>query len=98
MRMPGSWTACWPPLAEARGGQHWARHWMDLVRYAESHGMEGDPDTPMAWRYRDYLIRAFNNDVPYDQLVREHLAGDMLPNPRRNDVDGINESLLGIAQ
>lgn len=52
-------------------GERWARHWMDLVRYSESHGSEGDPDTPLAWRYRDYLIRAFNNDVPYDQLIRE---------------------------
>jgi mono/diheme cytochrome c family protein len=82
-------------LASPRFGEHWARHWMDLVRYAESHGSEGDPDTPMAWRYRDYLIRAFNQDVPYDQLIREHMAGDLLPQPRVRG--GINESLLAVA-
>lgn len=83
-------------LASPRFGERWARHWMDLVRYAESHGSEGDPDIPMAWRYRDYLIRAFNSDVPYDQLIREHIAGDLLPLPRRNDEDRVNESLIGV--
>ncbi len=78
-------------------GEHWARHWMDLVRYTESHGSEGDPDIPDAWRYRDYLIRAFNADVPYDQLVREHIAGDLLPDPRYNHELGLNESVLGTA-
>ncbi|MEY5011796.1 MAG: hypothetical protein RLZZ253_2935, partial [Verrucomicrobiota bacterium] len=58
-------------------GERWARHWMDLVRYAESHGSEGDPALPEAWRYRDYLIRAWNADVPMDLLLREHLAGDL---------------------
>jgi mono/diheme cytochrome c family protein len=78
-------------------GEAWARHWMDLVRYAESHGSEGDPDTPFAWRYRDYLVRAFNADVPYDQLIREHLAGDLLAKPRLNPELQINESVLGTA-
>ena len=78
-------------------GEHWARHWMDLVRYSESHGSEGDPDTPYAWRYRDYLIRALNADIPYNQLIREHLAGDLLPSPRMNPALGINESLLATA-
>lgn len=84
-------------LASPRFGERWARHWMDLVRYCESHGSQGDPELPMAWRYRDYLIRAFNGDVPYDQFVREHLAGDLLSNPRLNHVDGLNESMLGPA-
>ncbi len=83
-------------LASPRFGEHWARHWMDLTRYAETHGSEGDPEIPEAWRYRDYLIRAFNADVPADQLIREHLAGDLLPAPRMNP-DGFNESLLGLA-
>ena len=78
-------------------GEHWARHWMDLVRYSESHGSEGDPDTPLAWRYRDYLIRAFNQDVPYDKLVREYIAGDQLPQPRLSHELRVNESLLGTA-
>lgn len=78
-------------------GERWARHWMDLVRYADSHGSEGDPAIPHAYQYRDYLIRAFNADVPYDQLVREHLAGDLLGDPRTNDELGINESAIGPA-
>ena len=65
-------------LASPRFGERWARHWMDWYRYAETHGSEGDPAIPHAWRYRDYLIRALNDDVPYDQLVREHVAGDLL--------------------
>ena len=84
-------------LASPHFGERWARHWMDLFRYSESHGSEGDPDIPQAWRYRDYLIRAFNADVPYDQLVREHLAGDLLPAPRINADDGLNESIIGTA-
>ncbi len=84
-------------LASPRFGEHWARHWMDLMRFAETHGSEGDPDIPNAWRYRDYLIRAFNADVPWDQLIREHLAGDLLEKPRWNEAEGINESLLGLA-
>jgi hypothetical protein len=82
-------------LASPRYGEHFARHWMDLVRYADTHGSEGDPAIPQAWRYRDYLIRAFNADVPYDQFVREHLAGDLLPNPRLNADEKLNESMLG---
>ena len=84
-------------LGSPHFGERWARHWMDLVRYTESHGSEGDPDLPEAWRYRDYLIRALNDDVPYDQLLREHVAGDLLPAPRYNDELELNESLLGTA-
>ena len=76
-------------------GERWARHWMDLVRFAETKGHEFDYAIPGAWRYRDYLIRAFNGDVPYNQLVKEHLAGDLLPQPRFNKVEKINESQLG---
>ena len=78
-------------------GERWARHWMDLFRYSESHGSEGDPDIPFAWRYRDYLIRAFNDDVPYDRLIREHLAGDLLPDPRLAADGRTNESMIGPA-
>jgi hypothetical protein len=84
-------------LASPGFGEHWARHWMDLMRYAETHGSEGDPEIPQAWRYRDYLIRAFNSGVPEDQLIRETLAGDLLATPRMNP-DGFNESILGTAQ
>ncbi|MBL8221277.1 MAG: PSD1 domain-containing protein [Bryobacterales bacterium] len=82
-------------LASPRYGERMARRFMDIIRYSESHGSEGDPDVPLAWRYRDYLIRAFNDDVPYDQLIREHVAGDLLSNPRTHD--GRNESLLATA-
>jgi hypothetical protein len=62
-------------------GERWARHWMDVVRFTETHGNEWNYEVHHAWRYRDYLIRAFNADVPYDQFVREHIAGDLLPQP-----------------
>ena len=82
-------------LNSARFGERWARHWMDLVRYCESHGSQGDPELANAYRYRDYLIRAFNSDVPYDQLVREQIAGDLLPEPRWNTEEGFSESAIG---
>ena len=84
-------------LASPHFGERWARHWMDLFRYTESHGSEGDPDIPDAWRYRDYLIRAFNADVPYDQLILENVAGDLLPKPRFDRDLALNESVLGTA-
>ena len=79
-------------LASPHFGERWARHWLDLVRYSETLGHEFDYELPNAWRYRDYVIRAFNQDLPYDQFVREHIAGDLLPEPRR-DQDGNNESV-----
>ncbi len=82
-------------LKSPQFGERWGRHWLDLVRYAESRGHEFDADTPNAYQYRDYVIRAFNADVPYDQFVREHIAGDLLPNPRVNPDSKINESVLG---
>jgi mono/diheme cytochrome c family protein len=59
-------------------GERWARHWLDLVRYGETSGYEFDRVKPEVWRYRDYVIRAFNEDKPYDQFIREQLAGDEL--------------------
>ncbi|MEW4565898.1 PSD1 and planctomycete cytochrome C domain-containing protein [Bremerella sp. JC770] len=84
-------------LASEEFGQHWARYWMDWYRYAESHGSERDPRIPYASMYRDYLIRALNDDVPYDQLILEHIAGDLLETPRVNQQMGINESAIGPA-
>jgi hypothetical protein len=84
-------------LASERFGERWARHWMDWIRYAESHGSEGDPEIFGAWQYRDYLIRALNADVPVDQLIREHVAGDLQSGPRINQQLGINESAIGPA-
>lgn len=76
-------------------GERWGRHWLDLVRYAETLGHEFDYKLKYAEHYRDYVIRALNDDVPYDQFVREHVAGDLLPNPRRNVTDQTDESILG---
>lgn len=78
-------------------GEKWARHWMDWYRFASTHGSEGDPQIPNAWQYRDYLIRALNSDVPYDQMIREHIAGDLMEDPRINEDLGIVESRIGPA-
>jgi hypothetical protein len=82
-------------LASPRFGERWARHWLDLVRYAETRGHEFDYLIPNAWQYRDYVIRALNADVPYDQFVTEHIAGDLMNPPRLNLQSGFNESILG---
>lgn len=66
-------------LASPHYGERWARHWLDLARYADSHGYESDPLRSM-WRYRDWVIEAFNQNMPFDQFTIEQLAGDMLPN------------------
>jgi hypothetical protein len=63
-------------------GERWARHWLDLVRWAETNGHEYDNNKLDAWRYRDYVIRALNDNLPYDQFVREHIAGDLMAKPR----------------
>ncbi|QNN23115.1 DUF1549 domain-containing protein [Planctomycetales bacterium ZRK34] len=81
-------------LASPHFGERWARHWMDSMRYAETYGHEFDYPIPHAWRYRDYLIRAFNADVPYDQFVLEHIAGDRLTKPRRHPEQQFNESVI----
>jgi hypothetical protein len=91
-------------------GERWARHWMDVIRFTETHGNEWNYEVHHAWRYRDYLIRAFNDDLPYDQFVREHIAGDLLPKPRYNLTSRLrgggaggegaarfNESIIGTA-
>ena len=77
-------------------GECWARHWMDVVRYSETHGNEWNYEVHHAWRYRDYLVRAINQDLPFDQLIREHIAGDLIEQPRWNE-DGYCESLIGTA-
>lgn len=84
-------------LESPQFGERFARHWLDVVRFTETHGNEWNYDVPFAWRYRDYVIRAFNQDVPYDQFVREHVAGDLLPHPRWNAAGDFNESVIGTA-
>jgi hypothetical protein len=69
-------------LASRHYGEQWGRHWLDVVRYSDSMGFERDEFRPTAWRYRDYVIAAFNNDEPYDQFLREQLAGDELAGDR----------------
>ena len=66
-------------LARTSYGERWGRHWLDLARYAESNGYERDAAKPSVWRYRDYVISAFNTDKPYDRFIREQIAGDELP-------------------
>ncbi len=66
-------------LASPRFGETWGRHWLDLARYADSNGLDINLTFYNAWRYRDYVIQAFNEDKPYDQFIREQIAGDLLP-------------------
>src|SRR5262249_37340098 len=66
-------------LASPQFGERWGRHWLDVARYAESTGKERNFTYPEAWRYRDYVIAAVNTDTPYDQFIREQVAGDLLP-------------------
>ena len=66
-------------LASPLYGERWGRHWLDVARYADSTGNDEDHRYPYAWRYRDYVIQAFNDDLPYDRFVREQIAGDLLP-------------------
>ncbi|MCH9724515.1 MAG: DUF1549 domain-containing protein, partial [Planctomycetes bacterium] len=84
-------------LASPQFGERWARHWLDLMRYAESRGHEFDNDAPNAYQYRDYVIRALNADLPYDQFVTEHIAGDLLKQPRLHPQKQFNESILATA-
>lgn len=76
-------------------GEHWARHWLDLVRYADTNGYEDDGPKPLAWKYRDFVIRAFNDDVPYDKFVRMQLAGGLKTNPTSDDFIAVGFLRLG---
>jgi hypothetical protein len=72
-------------LASPRYGEHWARAWLDVIRYSDSNGFDWDEFRPKAWRFRDYVIRSFNADKPFDQFIREQLAGDeLLDGPPKN--------------
>jgi len=72
-------------LKDSRYGERWARHWLDLARFAESDGFAIDGERPTAWRYRDYVIRAFNQDKPYNTFVQEQLAGDEMQEGDRSE-------------
>lgn len=73
-------------LASPRYGERWGRHWLDLARYADTSGFHNDLDRPYAWKYRDYVIRSFNDDKPYARFIAEQIAGD--------EVEGANEQTL----
>jgi mono/diheme cytochrome c family protein len=77
-------------------GERWGRHWLDLVRFAETNSFERDSVKPHAWRYRDYVIRSLNDDKPYDQFLREQLAGDELPSPTADSVIATGFYRLGV--
>jgi hypothetical protein len=78
---PGAWERLVDKLlASPHYGERWGRHWLDAARYADSSGYENDTDQPNLWRYRDYVIKSFNNDKPYNSFIKEQIAGDEIPN------------------
>ncbi|MGV2334078.1 MAG UNVERIFIED_CONTAM: DUF1549 domain-containing protein [Planctomycetaceae bacterium] len=94
-------TAAWQQLvdqllADPGYGEHWARFWLDLVRYAESDGWNQDAHRPHIWRYRDYVISAFNRDRPWPEFVREQLAGDEIPNATPEQLAAAGFLRLGV--
>ncbi len=88
-------------LASPQFGERWGRHWLDVARYGESNGNDGlsrNPSFPHAWRYRDYVIQSFNDDVPYDRFITEQIAGDLLPaeSPAQRDRQLVATGFLAI--
>jgi hypothetical protein len=83
-------------LADPRLGERWGRHWLDVVRYAETNSFERDGPKPNAWKYRDYVIRAFNHDKPYDRFLIEQLAGDEVDTPTVESLTATGYYRLGI--
>lgn len=96
---PDRWTRLIDRLVDSPAfAERWARHWLDCVRYCETHGSEGNPAIPHAWQFRDWCIRAIDSDLPIDRFFREQIAGDLLPDPRIDRERQVNESALGIGQ
>jgi len=94
---PQKWTHLVDELlARPEYGERWGRHWLDVVRYAETNGFERDGDKPQIWRYRDWVIDAFNRDLPYDRFVLEQLAGDELVDRDRDSI--VASGYLRLAQ
>tara|TARA_B100000809_G_scaffold18957_1_gene16798 strand:+ start:174 stop:2717 length:2544 start_codon:yes stop_codon:yes gene_type:complete len=85
-------------LESPQYGERWARHWLDLVRYAESNSYERDDPKPFVWRYRDYVIQSLNDDKPYDQFMREQVAGDELTQVTPDSMIATGYYRLGIWQ
>jgi hypothetical protein len=91
-RSPDAWEKVVDRLlASPHYGERWGRHWLDVVRYSDSNGLDWNEVFPNAWRYRDYVIKSFNQDKPFDQFIKEQLAGDQLP--ARNEEER-NEHLI----
>ncbi|RLS35913.1 MAG: DUF1553 domain-containing protein [Planctomycetota bacterium] len=94
---PGAWERVVDRLlASPHYGEKWGRHWLDLVRYAETNSFERDGDKPHAWRYRDYVIRSFNRDTPFDQFSVQQLAGDEIADPSPDDLIATGYHRLGL--
>ena len=83
-------------LARPQYGERWGRHWLDVARFAQSNGYERDGEKPLAWRYRDYVIRSLNDDKPYDRFIVEQLAGDELPDATAESVTATAFQRLGV--
>lgn len=83
-------------LASERYGEHWGRKWLDVVRYAETNSFERDNPKPHVWRYRDYVIRSLNEDKPYDEFIKQQLAGDERPSPTADDLIATGFYRLGV--
>lgn len=93
---PQAWAVLIDQLLESpHYGEQWGRHWLDLVRYAETNSYERDGAKPFVWRYRDYVIQSFNSDKPYDQFITEQLAGDELPNKTADSIVATGYYRLG---
>jgi hypothetical protein len=93
---PGAWTRLIDRLLDDPGyGECWGRHWLDLVRYAESNGYERDAEKPSVWRYRDWVIDSLNADKPYNRFVLEQLAGDELPDANAETIIATGFNRLG---
>ena len=91
---PDAWGRLIDELLQSpRYGERWGRHWLDVARYADTNGMDEDIAHPSAWRYRDYVIRSFNKDKPFDRFIVEQLAGDLLP---AKDLVQKREQIVGL--
>jgi len=89
-KSPDAWRKVVDRLLDSEHyGERWGRHWLDVARYADSDGYEYDMLRPYSWRYRDYVIRAFNQDKPYDRFIREQIAGDELPDRDYDSLTGL---------
>ena len=73
-------------LTSPQHAERWARHWLDVVRYADTSGYERDQEKPFAWKYRDWVVSAIQADMPWDEFIRQQLAGDEIPNRTEQSV------------